>query len=107
MRSEIMLIIAGMAVVTYATRISCVAVFKYTGVPVGFMRWLKHIPTAILTALVVPSLLLPKGQLDISLQNHYLLAGSLAAIVAYRTRNIVATLTCGMGAMLAIRLLEI
>lgn len=106
MRSEIILLIAGMAAVTYFTRVSCVALFKYTGMPVGLLRWLKHIPTAMLTALILPALMLPKGYLDLTLHNHYLLAGIVAAIAAYFSRNILVTLTFGMGTMFAIRMLS-
>ncbi|WP_346355248.1 AzlD domain-containing protein [Azotosporobacter soli] len=102
MRTEILLIILGMALVTFATRFSCVALFQKTGMPAWLERWLKHIPSAVLTALIVPALLLPKGQIDVSLGNHYLLAGIVAAIVAYKSRNIVATLLLGMGTMLAL-----
>jgi branched-subunit amino acid transport protein len=105
MRNEIFFIIIGMAVVTFATRFSCVVLFKHTGIPAWLERWLKHIPTAILTALIVPSLVLPKGYLDISFNNHYLLAGIVAAVVAYKRRDIIATLLSGMGTMFALRLL--
>ena len=57
MRTEIIWIIAGMALVTFATRFSAVALFRQTGMPAALERWLRHIPTAILTALIVPSLL--------------------------------------------------
>ncbi|MGI6091646.1 MAG: AzlD domain-containing protein [Veillonellaceae bacterium] len=103
MRSEIIFIIAGMALVTFATRYSCVALFRQTGMPDWLERWLKHIPPAILTALIVPALVMPTGQIDISLNNHYLLAGLVAALAAYKTRNIVTTLTLGLGTMLALR----
>ncbi|SDF33921.1 AzlD domain-containing protein [Sporolituus thermophilus] len=103
MHLETFAIIVGMALVTFATRFSSVALFRQTGIPGWLERWLKHIPTAILTALIVPSLVLPKGQLDLSFHNHYLLAGIVAAIVAYKSRNIVVTLTTGMGTMLALR----
>ncbi len=102
MRTEILLIILGMALVTFATRFSCVALFQKNGMPAWLERWLKHIPSAVLTALIVPALLLPKGQIDVSLGNHYLLAGIVAAVVAYKSRNIVATLLLGMGTMLAL-----
>ena len=105
MRNEIIFIITGMALVTFATRFSCVALFQKTGMPPWLERWLKHIPTAILTALIVPSLILPKGQIDISFHNHYLLAGIVATLVAYKSRNIIATLLLGMGTMLALNLL--
>ena len=105
MRNEILLIIIGMALVTFATRFSCVALLKQTGMPEWLERWLKHIPTAILTALIVPALVLPKGQIDISFGNHYLIAGVIAALVAYKSRNITVTLALGMGTMLSLRLL--
>lgn len=105
MRSEILFIIFCMMAVTFATRFSCAALFRQTGMPTWLERWLKHIPTAILTALIVPALILPKGEVDISLQNHYLLAGLVAAAAAYKSRNIVVTLVLGMGTMLSLGLL--
>lgn len=105
MRNEIILIIMGMAAVTFVTRFSCVALLQQTGMPAWLERWLKHIPTAILTALIVPALVLPEGQIDISLHNHYLVAGVIAALVAYKSRNIIATLMLGLGTMVSLRLL--
>ena len=106
MRNEILIIIFSMAVVTFATRFGCVALFRQTEMPIWLERWLKHIPTAILTALIIPALLLPKGQLDLTWHNHYLLAGILAAIVAYKSHNIVFTIVLGMGTMIVLRLLD-
>lgn len=102
MRSEILLIILGMAIVTFFTRFGCLLLFRHTGIPSFMKGWLRHVPTAILTALIVPSLLLPKGYLDISFQNHYLLAGVLAAVVAYKSRNILATVGLGMMTMFSL-----
>ncbi|HWQ43186.1 MAG TPA: AzlD domain-containing protein [Desulfosporosinus sp.] len=50
-------------------------------------------------------LLLPKGYLDISLNNHYLIAGVIAAFVAIMSRNIIATLGIGMSIMFVLKLL--
>lgn len=105
MRSEVIYIIMGMALVTYFTRIGALVLFRFTGVPTWLNRWLKYVPVAILTALIVPSLLLPQGYLDISLQNHYLIAGIAAAIVAYKSRNIIATLGIGMSIMFILNVL--
>ena len=104
MRSDVILIIIGMALVTYFTRIGALALFRFIGVPSWLNRWLKYVPVAILTALIVPSLLLPKGYLDLSVNNHYLIAGFIAALVAYKSRNIVATLGLGMGVMFVLKL---
>ncbi len=104
MRSEVLYLIIGMALVTYFTRIGALALFRFTGVPTWLNRWLKYVPVAILTALIVPSLLIPKGYLDISLNNHYLIAGIVAAFVAYKSRNIIATLSIGMSIMFVLKL---
>lgn len=102
MRTDIILIIIGMAVVTFLTRFGCLLVFRQTGMPAFLTGWLRHVPTAILTALILPSLLLPKGYLDLSLQNHYLLAGILASLVAYKSRNILATVGVGIMVMFSL-----
>lgn len=42
MRSNILIIILSMALVTYLTRIGSLALFRFTGVPVWLQGWLKH-----------------------------------------------------------------
>jgi len=106
MRNEVLFIITGMALVTYFTRFGSLALFRLTGIPPWLSRWLKHVPVAILTALIIPSLLLPKGSLDLTLNNHYLLAGIAAALAAYKTRNIIPTMGLGMLVMLSLRLMD-
>ncbi|WP_242832435.1 AzlD domain-containing protein [Desulfosporosinus orientis] len=86
-----------MVIVTYFTRFRALALFRLTGIPAGLHKWLKYVPLAILTTLIVPTLLLSKGYLDISLNNHYLIAGIAAAFVAYKSHNILATLGIGMS----------
>ncbi|EGW40771.1 AzlD domain-containing protein [Desulfosporosinus sp. OT] len=105
MRSEVFYIIIGMTLVTYFTRFGTLALFRFTGVPTWLNRWLKYVPVSILTALIIPSLLLPKGYLDLSLNNHYLIAGIAAAFVAYKSRNIIATLCLGMSIMFVLKLM--
>lgn len=107
MRFEIFLLIIGMALVTFLTRFGAVALLKKTGMPAWLERWLKHLPTAILTALIAPALFLPQGYIDLSLGNHYLLAGIIAAIVAYIWRNAILTMGLGLMAILSFRWLGI
>ena len=103
MRSEILLIIIGMAAVTFFTRFGAQALFRQVGIPSWFDRWLKHVPTGILTALIVPSLLLPKGTLDLTLHNDYLLAGILAALIAYKFKNTALTMALGLTTVVMLR----
>jgi branched-subunit amino acid transport protein len=50
-------------------------------------------------------LLLHSGSLDLSLGNTHLLAGVLAVIVAWWTRNTLVTILVGMGFLLALQVL--
>jgi len=103
MRTEIFLIIMGMAAVTFFTRFAPAALFRKTGVPFWFERWMKHVPTGILTALIMPALLLPKGYLDVSIDNHYLLAGIVAVIATYLFRNVIVSMGLGLAVMVSLR----
>jgi branched-subunit amino acid transport protein len=56
-----------------------------------------------MAAIVVPALVRPQGHLD--LFQPRLLAGIVAAAVAWRTRNVGLTLLVGMGLLVAIEAL--
>ena len=61
---------------------------------------LRMIPPAAFAALVAPRLLRPEGSLD--LLSAPLIAGVLAALVAWRTGSVALTITVGMGAVFAL-----
>ena len=105
MRTEVMLMIAAMGAVTYLSRIAGFALVRAFGVPPLLARWLTYVPVGILTALIVPTLLIRDGQLHVGLNNHYLVAGFIAAVVAYKTRNVLITVGIGLSAVLALQLL--
>lgn len=92
------MLIAGL--LTYAQRLSFIILFERTEVSEPIRRALRLIPPAVLTAIIFPELLLHSGSFDLSLGNHRLIAGVLAAIVAWRTRNVVLTILVGMAALL-------
>jgi branched-subunit amino acid transport protein len=83
---------------TFAMRASFLAVAgRLAEVPPPVRRVLRQIPPAALAALVAPALLRPGGELG--LWQPELAAGLLAAIVSWRTRSVVATLTVGLGGL--------
>ena len=51
---------------------------------------------AVLSAIVLPDLLLHAGDLHVGLDNYRLLAGSVAVVVAWRTKSVLATLIAGI-----------
>ena len=89
-------IIAGGMLVTYVTRLSFIALVPYERLPEFFRSCLRYVPPSILAALILPELLCASGQLDFSFGNHRLLAGTLAALIAWRTGNSWLTIAIGM-----------
>ena len=60
-------------------------------------RVLGLVPAAVLSALVTPALFLADGELALSWTNERLVAGAIAALVAWRTKSVMATLIAGMA----------
>ncbi len=86
---------------TYAMRASFLAAaHRLADVPPGVARVLRQIAPAALAAIVLPALVRPHGHLD--LLQPRLFAGIVAALVAWRTRNVGLTLLVGMAVVLGL-----
>ena len=92
-------IIIGGMILTYLTRLSFTVVLPPDRLPNIFQRGLRFVAPASLAAIVLPELVRPEGVVDISLNNPELIAGTIAAIVAWRTRNTWLTILVGMLAL--------
>ena len=102
--SKVWTVIAVGGAGTYAMRASFFAVaHRLAEVPPWLARLLRQIPPAAMAAIVVPALVRPAGHLD--LLQPRLLAGIVAAAVAWRTRNVGLTLVVGMGILVALEAL--
>lgn len=100
--SEVWIAIVLAGVGTYAMRASfLVFAHRLADVPPLVQRLLRQIPPAALAAIVVPALLRPEGTLDV--WQPRLLAGVVAALVAWRTRNIALTLVVGIGLVMLLQ----
>ncbi|MDP1807528.1 MAG: AzlD domain-containing protein [Acidimicrobiales bacterium] len=87
---------------TYAMRASFLAfAHRMATVPPALARVLRQIPPAALAAIVVPALLRPEGRLD--LLQPTLLAGLVAAGVAWKTRNVGVTVVLGIALLAALQ----
>ncbi len=93
------LTIAGAGAVTFALRLSFIALLGRTETPLFLGRALRFVPAAVLTAVVIPLLFYENGALEVSLGNERLLAGLAAALIAWRTRSILLTLGGGMATL--------
>jgi branched-subunit amino acid transport protein len=102
-----LLLVAGMALVTFGARYPVLVLVGKIPLPQPVLRALKFVPAAVLTAIIAPAVLFPRGnQLDIHLSNEYLVAAILSALVAWRTRNVLLTIVIGMAALLGWRWLR-
>jgi len=82
---------------TFSLRFSFIYLFGKITMPKWLQRALKYVPPAVLAALVFPALTHPAGTLDISTDNLRLLAGLGGALVAWKTRNVLWTISVGMA----------
>ncbi len=83
---------------TFAIRFTPIAVAG-RGLPPLLLRALRYVPPAVLAAIFVPELLMPEGAVDISFANGRLIAGIIAILVAWRTKNVLLTVIAGMVAL--------
>ena len=91
--------ILGAGAVTFALRLSFIALLGRIRIPPSLGRALRFVPAAVLTATVIPLLFYEDGALEVSLGNERLLAGLVAALIAWRTRNVLLTLGGGMATL--------
>jgi branched-subunit amino acid transport protein len=94
--SYLWIIILGGLVVTYLTRLSFILLFPLERFPAHFRRGLRFVPPAVLAALITPELFRPGGGWDLSFGNERMLAGIIATVVAWRTKNTWLTIATGM-----------
>jgi branched-subunit amino acid transport protein len=97
------LAVAGL--VTFATRLSFIALLGKVETPPLLSRALRYVAPAVLSAIVFQELLVRDGTVHLALGNARLLAGILAAGVAWRTRNVLVTIAVGMCALWALQAL--
>jgi branched-subunit amino acid transport protein len=92
------LTVAGMLAVTFGSRLAGFSL--RADLPAFWLRFLHFVPVAVFAALVTPSLAGERGEGEIRL-----LAAAVAALVAWRSRNLGLSIAAGMAAFWVLRLL--
>ncbi len=105
MEQQTILIILGMSIVTYIPRALPIIVLSKFKLPDWFLRWLKYIPIAILSALLFPQIMIFEDHVNISLDNKNLLAAIPSLLAAYKTKSLFITVLVGIISMLLLNLL--
>lgn len=89
--------IIGMAVVTYLPRLIPTIYLSGKQLQPLFSAWLKLIPPAVLSAMLVPSLLIRGDEVSFSLDNLFLWVALIAFPIAWKFNSLSATVLVGMG----------
>jgi branched-subunit amino acid transport protein len=90
-------LIASMAVVTFGIRYSMFVVAERFEFPSRLENALRFVPPAVLTAIIVPPVLIPNGEsIDLSYTNTYLVGALVAFGVGWFRRNLLLTIVSGM-----------
>jgi len=90
-------------VATFAIRYSFVYLFgRIDGVPPRLEEALRFVPAAVLAALVAPAIVDPGPTLTATVLDDRFLAGVVAAVVAWYTENMFATIAIGLLALWAV-----
>lgn len=94
-------LILGMMIVTFPVRYAMFALSSKLQFSDDFQGVLGYVPVAILTAIVIPAILMPQGdRLFISHTNPRLLAGLITLGIGWWRGNLLLTIVVGMVAFL-------
>jgi len=97
--------IAGMTLVTFGARYPIMALVGKIDLPKPVFRALRFVPPSILAAIILPELLYKDDRIYIAADNSYLVAGIIAGVIAWRTKNLLLTIVLGMLALWGYRAL--
>lgn len=96
--------IVAVGVATFCIRLSFIYLFgRIDTVPPRVTQALRYVPAAVLAALVVPAIVSIEPSVTETLTADRLLAGGAAAIVAWYTEDVTATILVGLVALWLLR----
>ncbi len=98
-------LILGMFIITFGIRFVMFAFAGKITFPVWMQQSLKFVPPAVLTAIIVPAVVMPYGDMDISFTNVYLLAAIISVAISLVTKSLLKTIFFGMLVFLLLKLL--
>jgi len=102
---NIWLIMFAGGLITFGMRFSLIYLFGRFEIPETMRRALHYVPPAVLSAIIFPELLYRANHFDPSLDNTRLLAGIIAILVAWYSKNTLITILAGMVALIIFQML--
>jgi branched-subunit amino acid transport protein len=93
-----LLVILGMAAVTFSVRYSFFVLGDRVAFPTWVKRALHYVPVAVLTAIVAPMVLLPDGtHWQLSWRNAWLMGALTSGVMAWKRLHLLAAIGGGMA----------
>lgn len=94
--STLWLIVIGIALGAFLPRFILLPLLGRVEIPNIVLRTLRYVPPAALAAILLPALLVHEGQIDLGAAEEQLWAALFAAVIAWRTQNVLYTVLGGM-----------
>ncbi|NQU65495.1 MAG: AzlD domain-containing protein [SAR324 cluster bacterium] len=97
--------ILGMTLVTFVPRFLPLFFLANRSLPSIVQRWLSYVPSAVLAAMLFPSLFVKDKQVLLSFDNLYLMAAIPTFLVAFKSKSLFGTVITGMLLVASVRFL--
>lgn len=94
--NTVIIVIFAMAAVTYLPRLIPLWALSGKKLPGPVVAWLRHVPPAVLAALLLPEVLMPGGKLAFGSDNLYLWAALPTLIAAILSKSLFLPVILGM-----------
>jgi branched-subunit amino acid transport protein len=92
----ILLTIIGMAVVTYLPRLIPLLALSGKTLPSAIVAWLRHVPPAVLAAMLLPAILIQDGELALGTDNLFFWAAIPTFAAAILTKSLFIPVIIGL-----------
>jgi len=100
---NIWLIMLAGGLITFGIRFVLIFLFGKFQIPAALRRSLHYVPPAVLSAIIFPELFMRGGHIFLEPGNTRLLAGIIAIIVAWFSKNTLLTIVAGMAALVVMQ----
>lgn len=100
-----MSVIIGSAIVTFIPRVLPLIVLSKLEIPEWGINWLKHVPVAVMAALLASELLLLDNKVSFQENTLNLMSAIPTLLVAIYTRSLLGTVLVGVTTLMILRFL--
>lgn len=101
----ILLTIIGMALVTYLPRLIPLLVLSGKNLPQPMVVWLRHVPPAVLAAMLLPIIIMPESKVTLGIENLFFWAALPTFVAAFLSKSLFIPVIIGVLMVIFGRLL--